>query len=107
MQENQNISLGYNLFMSTLVELNCRQVMERTRQFSHVNSEQTWKAKKPPNSIPLNLSVYIRDEGAARRPPTQNWEQAWEHTSDCGEQTEERGDLYLTKRVPALRAWQR
>lgn len=54
MQENQNISLGYNLFTSTQVELNCMQVMDRKQQWTpHVNSEQTWKAKKPPHSIPL------------------------------------------------------
>lgn len=65
------------------------------------------KPESRQNSIPLNLSAYISDQEAARQPPTQSQGQAREHTFDCREQTGERGDLYFTKRAPALRAWQK
>lgn len=65
------------------------------------------KPESRQNSIPLNLSVYITDKEAARQPPTQSQGQATQHTFDCGEQTGERGDLYFTKRAPALRAWRK
>lgn len=88
------------------------QKMEPTDGQEHVSFHISSlnKHRKPEsrqNLIPLNLFVYITDKEAARQPPTQSQGQATQHTFDCGEQTGDGGDLYFTKRAPALRAWQK
>lgn len=57
MQENQNISLGYNLFMSTQVDLNCMQVMDRKQQCPACQQWTNVKSQKAATLNPPNLSV--------------------------------------------------